>query len=143
MTQFLKGWTATTTMLDRNSFDQLPAASRRALALVCKGCQPVADYERAWAAKAAPTNPVAHGCHFAGRSMLGTTAAARVKQTGRSLLKQAVKQHASYVVGWPCVVGWCRCAAQVESNGRPARGALCRPAEPPGGQQRQQPLHGM
>lgn len=120
-TQFLKGWSATTGMLDRNSFDQLPATSRHALALVCKGCQPVADYEAAWADQGtgAAARSTTHGHaagaggvrrHLQGRAMLGLPAAARVKRAGWALLKQAVKQHESY--GWRCLRGgvWaCMC----------------------------------
>lgn len=143
MTTFLKNWTATTTMLDRNSFDQLPAASRHALALVCKGCQPVADYEAAWHARGDGNHAKASArAHFRGRALLGMPAAARVKRHGRALLKQAVKQHQSCVLVNSSMVVHSR-YAQVEGNRRPAGGRVCRPAQSTGGEQRQQPLHGV
>ncbi len=35
-------------MLDRNTFENMPPATRHATTMVCRGCQPVADYESAW-----------------------------------------------------------------------------------------------
>lgn len=119
MTTFLKGWTATTSMLDRNTFDELPAASRRALALVCKGCQPVADYEAAWAAKGHVNGHVTANAphHFVGRAMLGMAAAARVKRAGCVLLKQAVKQHVTYGC-WGCNMAYFHSLPLLTTGGR-------------------------